>query len=468
MRTAQQRPFAVLIAALMISFASSTPAARAADQASDEAGFAPIFDGRSLAGWLGQDMSFWSVEDGAITGTITAEHAPTMNQYLVWQPDLVEDFELKLDFRLTGSTTKVTNGGFQFRSRRLPNGDVAGYQVDNNFAQPWKVRLYDEFGRHDLAVEGERTSFDALGKRHIEKLQLTPGSTDFKLDAWHEYHLTAIGPKLSLAINGKLVAETMDNDPEQFEPLGVLAMQLHTGPPQKAQFRNLRLKQIPPAKPLSPRQRLLATAALDWRLGERPESHQPPLKAHGKLATDTNATGPGAQAEIKVARLDHGYFDGGSVWNVPGQAISVYVRARSPDGKWSGGLFSKRGTLETVNFNLFAADLPSTPGPDVGFEIHTGRMLYRLAFPLSQVDPTAWHDLVGRYNGSVLEILCDGKVMARRDARGELTPNDAPVLIGAESDHGRVVRPFAGEIEEAVLWTRFITDDEVSTLVRER
>jgi len=459
---------AVLIAAMTIFLTASTPAARAADEASDEAGFVPIFDGRSLAGWLGQDMSFWSVEDGAIAGTISADHAPPMNQYLVWQPDLVEDFELKLDFRLTGSTTKVTNGGFQFRSRRLPNGDVAGYQVDNNFAQPWKVRLYDEFGRHDLAVEGERTSFDALGKRHVEKLQLAPGAADFKLDTWHEYHLTAIGPKLSLAINGTLVAETTDNDPEQFEPLGVLAMQLHTGPPQKAQFRNLRLKQVPPVKPLAPRQRLLATASLDWCLGDRPESHQPPLETRGKLATYSHGEGSGAQTGVKVARLDHGYFDGGSAWNVPGQAITVYVRARSPDGNWTGGLFSKRGTLETVNFNLFAADLPSTPGPDVGFEIHTGRTLYRLAFPLSQVDPTAWHDLVGRYNGSVLEILCDGKVMARRDARGELTPNDAPILIGAESDHGRVVRPFAGEIEEAALWTRFITDDEVSTLVRER
>ena len=104
-------------------------------------------------------MSFWSIEDGAITGTISPEHAPAMNQYLVWQPELVENFELELDFRLTGSATTNTNGGFQFRSRRLPNGDVAGYQVDNNFGQPWKVRLYDEFGRHDLALEGQRSVF---------------------------------------------------------------------------------------------------------------------------------------------------------------------------------------------------------------------------------------------------------------------------------------------------------------------
>src|SRR6478752_8714705 len=126
------RTFVVMGAGMLLACAASA----------DEPGFQPIFDGRSLDGWRGQDMSFWSVEDGAITGTISPEHVPPMNQYLVWQPELVENFQLKLDFRLTDSTTNFTNGGFQFRSRRLPNGDVAGYQVDNNFGQPWKVRLY--------------------------------------------------------------------------------------------------------------------------------------------------------------------------------------------------------------------------------------------------------------------------------------------------------------------------------------
>jgi hypothetical protein len=42
---------------------------------------------------------------------------------------------------------------------------VAGYQVDNNYLQPWKARLYDEFGRHDLALQGDRTVFDRDGPR---------------------------------------------------------------------------------------------------------------------------------------------------------------------------------------------------------------------------------------------------------------------------------------------------------------
>ncbi len=422
-----------------------------ADEKAD--GFRAIFDGRTLTGWQGQDMSYWTVEDGAITGTITPQHAPAMNQYLVFQQELVENFELKLDFRLTGSATSVTNGGFQFRSRRLPNGDVAGYQVDNNFGQPWKVRLYDEFGRHDLALEGERSRFDELGKRQVEALTLAPGARDFTLDEWHEYHLTADGHKLTLAINGKLVAECTDDDPQQLESMGVLAMQLHTGPPMKAQFRNLRLKKLPRSPQATPRETLFATAALDYELGDRLETHQPPLATNGEV----RPTG-------SVAQLERGWLDAGSDWNTPGEAITVYLRARAADGNWSHGLFAKRGAHEQTNFNLFGVDLPHTPGDDLGIEIHTDQGFFQASFPVSEIDATAWHDLVGRYDGKRLEIYCDGKRMGHVAAEGVLTQNREPLLIGAETDAGQIVRPCSGELERAAIWTRAISDDELKLL----
>jgi polyhydroxybutyrate depolymerase len=450
-------------AALAIVAGTALPA-HASDAETPD--FLPIFDGRSLDGWSGQDMSFWSVEDGAITGTISADHAPPMNQYLVYQPALVDDFELKLEFRLTGSTTPNTNGGFQFRSRRLPGGDVGGYQVDNNFGQPWKVRLYDEFGRHDLALEGQRSRFDAQGRKLVEPLELEAGATDFQLDGWHEYHLIADGPNLSLAINGHLVAACTDDDPQQFEPAGVLALQLHTGPPMKAQFKNIRLKRLPRAQALSPRQRLMATAALDWHLGHRAASHQPPLVTNGKITPALSARGSGAHRDAVVAHLEEAYFDGGKDWNAPGEALTVYLRARVPDGNWSHALFAKRGGHARVNFNLFSADLPGQPGADVGFEIGTDHGAFRTSFPISQIDPRAWHDLVGRYDGRSIEILCDGKLMAHRDAQGELVRNDAPILVGAQTDAGHVVRPFSGELEEAALWTGALSDDELRVVTR--
>lgn len=437
-------------------------------------GFEPIFDGRTLEGWLGQDMSFWSVEDGAITGTISPEHAPKLNQYLVWQGGLLDDFELKITFRLRSTNSPAVNGGFQFRSRRLPNGDVAGYQVDNNYLMPWQARLYDEFGRHDLALQGERTVFDPDGTKRTEKLTLEPGADDFRLDEWHEYHLISQGRKFSLRVNGKLIAEVTDNDDDSFEATGILAPQLHTGPPMKAQFKDIRLKRLTPARKPDARATLLATAALAWQLGKRLNAHQPPLKAVGKITPGLPAEGPGARAGARIAKLEEAYFDlqkdlnQPKLWNITGNAITVYLRVWIPDGSWNSALLSKRGNHDVVNFNLFSTDLSETPGPDIGFEVHTEDGFAMTSFPVSRVDATGWLDLIGRYDGRRLQILCNGRMMSEKSCSGALTQNSEPLLIGAETHDGVPRRFFTGEMEEAALWPRALTDTEVALLTRVR
>jgi hypothetical protein len=434
--------------------------------------FEAIFDGKSLEGWRGQDMSFWSVEDGAITATITAQHPAPMNQYLVWLREPVRDFELKLQFRFAVSSAGNENGGFQFRSRRLPNGDVAGYQVDNNLGTPWKVRLYDEHGRHDLAFPGERAVFDDQGRRRVEKLEMEPGATDFRLEGWHEYHLLAQGPHLALRINGRLVAEAFDRDPENIETAGVLALQLHTGPPMKVQFREIRIKRLPaPESALG--ERLLAEAALHWEFGERIASHQPPLKAVGTITAGVAEEGAGAVPGKRVARFEQAAFDANialndaRTWNVPGEAMTVLVRARVADGNWTNALISKGGSPDRLNFCLFGTDRPETPGPDIAFAIRTDRGSFQVDFPIGQVDPKAWHDLVGRYDGRRLQILCDGRVTAECPASGALAANREMFLVGAETlvENGPPARFLTGEMERAALWCRALTDAEVASLM---
>lgn len=436
-----------------------------------EEGFEPIFDGRTLNGWQGQDMSFWSIEDAAITGTISPEHAPKLNQYLIWQGGMLDDFELKLVFRLRSTNSAAVNGGFQFRSRRLPNGDVAGYQVDNNYLQPWKARLYDEFGRHDLALQGERTVFDRDGTKRTEKMALESGADDFRLDEWHEYHLTAAGRKLSLRVNGKLIAEVTDNDDDSYEALGLLAMQLHTGPPMKAQFKDIRLKRLHPALQPSKRDVLLAEAALAWQLGERLNAHQPPLKAVGKITANVPAAGPAAHTGSVIAKLESAYFDlerdlnQPKLWSIPGNALTVYLRARVPDGSWNAGLLAKRGNHEVMNFCLFGADLAGTPGTDLGFEVHTDKGFVMVSFPASQVDASGWLDLVGRYDGNRIALFCNGRLMQEKPWSGTLTTNTEPILIGAASFDGLPNKYFSGEMEEAAIWPRALNDAELSTLL---
>ncbi|MCX7008195.1 MAG: DUF1080 domain-containing protein, partial [Kiritimatiellaeota bacterium] len=208
-------------------------------------GFKPIFDGRTFAGWHAADMSFWSIEDGALTAEITKEHPLPANLYLIWQGGELADFELKLKSRVFGSP-KINNG-FQFRSKELTNHDIMGYQMDNNLDTPWLVRLYEEHGRHTLAWRGERTVIDEHGNMAKEKIAEEQGPANFKLEEWCDYHLICIGRHLTLKVNGKLMAEVTDNDPVRFAAQGILAMQLHTGPPTVAQFKDIQLKIVKPA-----------------------------------------------------------------------------------------------------------------------------------------------------------------------------------------------------------------------------
>src|SRR5688572_28318199 len=337
--------------------------------------FKSIFDGRSLAGWETPDLSYWSVEDGAITGRITREHPGATNQYLVWRGGELADFELKLKSRLNGEGG--INNGFQFRSRLLPDHDVCGYQMDNNLKTPWLARLYDEYGRHTLALRGERAVFDAEGKRSAVKLPEAQGDAWFRLEDWHEYHLVCAGPKITLRINDRVVAEVEDHDPRRRELQGTLALQLHSGPPTVVQFKDIRLKILKPAEQkqvagLKPDLDALRRDAIAWwPLDTGGHGAKPTLRhipEFEKFELNVRAAGPGARPDRNAVVLDGAHFEAGPDLRPAETAFTLYLRGRDPLGTWNATLVS-RGEA----FKLFAADLPQTPGADIAFEITTER-----------------------------------------------------------------------------------------------
>jgi len=236
---------AIVSLVIVLSIASCGTTQRANVGETDGPGFIPIFDGKTLTGWKAADMSFWTVEEGAITAKITRRHPTKRNHYLVWQGGKLGDFELRLRHRIL--SPHDVNGGFQFRSEMF-DGEIAddcrGYQVDNNTGTDWLVRLYDEFGRHTLAWRGERTVFGPTGEKTTTRLDAATGPAGFKLEDWHDYHLICRGPQITLKVNGRTVAEVVDNDPDQQDFSGILALQLHSGPPMTVQFKDIRLKRL--------------------------------------------------------------------------------------------------------------------------------------------------------------------------------------------------------------------------------
>ncbi|MFM7108577.1 MAG: DUF1080 domain-containing protein [Planctomycetaceae bacterium] len=231
------RPLLVLL--LLVSVPRAVTAADAAPE------FVPLFDGATLTGWQAADPSYWSVEERAITGRITPDHPSARNHYLVWQGGEIGDFELRLRHRIVSD--QPVNGGFQFRSRMFDGqipADCRGYQVDNNTRTPWLVRLYDEFGRHTLAMRGERAVYDAAGTRTVAPLPGVAKEPHFRLEDWHEYILTCRGTTIALSVDGQPVAEVVDDDPAERDLRGILALQLHSGPPMTVQFKDIRLRRL--------------------------------------------------------------------------------------------------------------------------------------------------------------------------------------------------------------------------------
>lgn len=207
-----------------------------------EDGFVSIFDGKTLEGWSG-DPSLWRAEDGMIIGE-TKEDAPIdYNQFLTWSEGEVDDFELKVEFKIDSG-----NSGIQYRSFALesPNA-VGGYQADIDADNKWSGTCYGEKFRGILAKRGQKVTIGENGKPgDISEI----GNIDelgklVKSGEWNEYHIIARGYTFIQKINGQVMSEVTDDDHDMRRRAGLLALQLHKGPPMKVAYRNIQLKRLP-------------------------------------------------------------------------------------------------------------------------------------------------------------------------------------------------------------------------------
>lgn len=219
---------------------------RAADQdsaaATPQSGFESLFDGRTLDGWQG-DRAIWSVQDGAITGRTTAETGLKENNFLIWK-DPVEDFELRLKFRLENG-----NSGIYYRARKRSadqtKGDpLIGTQADFDASGRWTGVIMEYLLRGVLAERGQRVVIDSQGSKQVTPLG-DPAELlrIVKLREWNDYTVTAKGGRVVLNINGVTMCELDDRDPRRIKQ-GLLALQVHVGPPMLVQFKEIYLRRL--------------------------------------------------------------------------------------------------------------------------------------------------------------------------------------------------------------------------------
>jgi hypothetical protein len=214
-----------------------------------EPGFTSLFNGKDLSGWAGR-TNHWSVEDGVITGITTPANPAKGNNFLIAKQGdeslIVGDFELRFSYRFTGDSG---NSGLQYRSKDRGNFVVNGYQADFEVGPTFSGILYEEGGRGILCERGRKVVIkDDNGKTKIETVGKLGDTKEIqaaiKKDGWNDYVVIAKGNHLQHFINGHQTADVIDEQESKAASTGILAFQVHAGPPMKIQFKNIRIKKL--------------------------------------------------------------------------------------------------------------------------------------------------------------------------------------------------------------------------------
>ena len=266
-----------------------------------------LFNGRDLTGWDGSPDS-WSVEDGAITGSILPK-TKILPSCLVWK-GTVSDFEFSCKYRLTPlSSSDATPTGVCFRATLV---DVPGPRSSS--------RLIGYFGEMDngaerlsgldskaslngglyfvlpapaerptlvLALAGEKATVHN-GARDGRRANTTITGllgTDaefraaFRQNDWNDYRLVCAGNHIQIFVNGRQTVDVIDE--ARHPKTGLFGFNLfERASPKTVQFKELQMRvldgNVPaPATPDQPRIETLSQQALnaeDWVLAPLDET----------------------------------------------------------------------------------------------------------------------------------------------------------------------------------------------------
>lgn len=202
--------------------------ARFAHASAKEDGFRPLFDGKTLRGWVRKPRALaqpslgrWVVEDGAIIG---AQDPPGsgLGSYLVSE-ETFGDFELQIearpDWRVdTGIMVRAVpqgNVGFQVLLDHRPHGGLGGFYGNGlwNF-HAWNYGFDGETDKNGRLVRliPEKPVEPNRNNRTVPLDFAAPVETFlrvWKVDGWNQFRIRSTGavPHLTTWINGEKIAE---------------------------------------------------------------------------------------------------------------------------------------------------------------------------------------------------------------------------------------------------------------------
>ena len=128
----------------------------------ETAGFTPLVAAKDLTGWEG-DKDLWSVRRRHARSATRRASSTTSS----WRrPAPLATSSSSLNFRMIDGKG---NSGVQFRSIRVPNREMSGYQAD--IGEGFWGCLYDESRRNKILVPASENAMKALQQDRLEPLR---------------------------------------------------------------------------------------------------------------------------------------------------------------------------------------------------------------------------------------------------------------------------------------------------------
>lgn len=179
-------------------------------------GFVPLFDGKTLRGWVPHGEERWEVRNGEIVGQSTTG----AYGYLVTDASY-SDFAARLKFLVEGPP--YGNSGFFFRSV-IRGVSITGLQAEvTGRAGDNPGGIYESGGRGWLVKPSEEQQRFVLQ------------------DNWNDLDVVAEGPRVRTWLNGRRIADFAD---ESLVRDGIIALQLHSGGGVHVRFKDLWIKPL--------------------------------------------------------------------------------------------------------------------------------------------------------------------------------------------------------------------------------
>jgi hypothetical protein len=212
----------------------------------DDAGWLQLFNGKDLSGWKmvpnpgggvrdlkkkevdgkvmayeatvgGKTIPLWRVEDGAIVGGGPASH-------LFSERGDYTDFHYRVEAKINDKG----NSGQYFRAK-FEGGFPLGYEAQINATHSDPIRtgsLYPDYRTPLTKVKDKITVMD---------------TAPHKADEWFTQEVIAVGPKITILVNGKKTIEY--EDPKPLYTSGHFALQAHD-PGSVMTFRKIEVKEL--------------------------------------------------------------------------------------------------------------------------------------------------------------------------------------------------------------------------------